>query len=415
MTRHKLAFASALIALAGMRIAVAAPPVPAGPPHGIHLSIVGDARTSMTVAWATSGTVDPAATVEWGPTAALGNTIDATTTPVLKLKVLAHEATIGGLDPDTEYHYRVNGTSGASPITTFRTAPATPKPFRFMIFGDQGTSPQARVTVDAVQAEDPDLVLLAGDGPYAEDDEREKWDTWFDINEPFASRVPFMPAPGNHEYEDGFYDWTTWRQRLALPNEEIWYGFDYNNVHFLILQSYVQANNMDSVQDDMALFAETDLAAAADRRAKGLIDHIVIVQHFPLYGDQEDVPQSERRMNKQLIALEEQWIHRYDIDILVAAHNHHYERLRPIMYGVPTSLDLDAHEDPAGFVEIITGGGGQGLYPLDQVASTTYAGVMAKRHHVTSFDVDGKTIRMRAIATDANPGVFDTWTLTRTR
>jgi hypothetical protein len=71
--------------------------------------------------------------------------------------------------------------------------------------------------------------------------------------------------------------------------------------------------------------------------------------------------------------------------------------------------------DGAGFVEVITGGGGEGLQSmLEQSQWPTWVAAGALRFHFTEVSVEGTTMTVRSIATDGNlPAVIDTFTLTR--
>ncbi|HVL33011.1 MAG TPA: metallophosphoesterase family protein, partial [Actinomycetota bacterium] len=322
--------ACALVAVAAAQMAPAAD---AGPPRGVHLSFTRDSRTTATVTWLTDGTTIPNPVVEYGSTESLGAVEDATTQPAPRVKAFVHTATLGGLDPGQTVYYRVGGTSGYSQVRSFHTAP-TDGAWSFVAIADMGTSSQAVKTTQAIVAENPDLVVHAGDLSYANGNDP-VWDTWLDVIEPYASRIPYMTAPGNHEYETFPKSWSSYLSRMSMPGNELWYGFDYANVHFTVLQSHDTAHNTQGTLDDMITFAEQDLARAVERRAAGEIDHIIVMQHHPLYGNQDG--SVERQRNPTWITLEEQWFHRYDIDLVIVGHNHHYERSKPMVYGVPTT------------------------------------------------------------------------------
>jgi phosphodiesterase/alkaline phosphatase D-like protein len=79
--------------------------------------------------------------------------------------VTHHEATLVDLEPDTVYTYGV--ISDANEVvfeSTFRTAPDTPRSFRFVVYGDSRTNPEAhRTVVKAIINSHPELVLHTGD------------------------------------------------------------------------------------------------------------------------------------------------------------------------------------------------------------------------------------------------------------
>lgn len=399
--------------------------IPPGAPRGVHVSFGADPRTQATVTWFTDGSVDPGGTVQYGGDDTLGTAVTAVTQPAPGVGALVHEAVVSGLPPGGRVHYRVIGSSGSSPIRTFATAPSSPRPYSFTVFSDHGTEPESMATARAVEDADPDFHLMAGDLAYAQpgdfsfpDDTR--WDTWFSQNEGLFSTVPLMVGPGNHEKET-VGGLASYRARFALPGQEVYYSFDYLNTHVLVLQS--DRADASEVQPQMALFAEQDLLDAKARKDAGTIDFIIVMQHHPIYSNMRAAIEStytERNTNPYLMVTEERLLHQYDVDILLTGHNHLYERTVPMRFGQGTTTERSTYTDPDGFIEVISGGGGEGLYRFkqkDDIASWSIG--RAECFHYVRFDVDGRTLTARAIATGGQPelcppgAVLDTWTATR--
>jgi 3',5'-cyclic AMP phosphodiesterase CpdA len=144
-----------------------------------------------------------------------------------------HTVTITGLTPGTSYAYAVQ--QGASRFaSSFATAPDANSPVRLIIFGDSETEPEstgARCAwadpngsptrpylldqtqgfannIEVIASRQPDLVAIAGDLVESGGEQRD-WDEFWlhvtdiDGNESLAGRVPFLAAPGNHEYYAG--------------------------------------------------------------------------------------------------------------------------------------------------------------------------------------------------------------------
>lgn len=387
-------------------------------PRGVHLAFGADPTTSMTVVWHTPGTTERDTVVEYGQTSSLGSRATGTTKPApglpASLTSMLHEATIGGLQPGAPFFYRVGDGTTWSEVFAARTAPADGS-FTFAAFGDHGYSAQAVRTTDALAAADPDFAVIAGDVSYA-NSKLERWDVWAAQSEPFAARHALMAAPGNHDTAPSetptpraFID------RFAFGETELYYSFDVGRAHFLMLHSTIDSANTRPEVAQQFAFAEQDLMAASQRKSEGSLDFIIVVQHHPLYASQDvDLASgaAERNYNPKLIAWQEPLFAAHDVDLLITGHNHHYERTFPIRAGQPTTTDPSTYVAPEGFIEVVTGGGGAGLYDVKAEGTGSFSAVRHKRFHYVMFEVEPGELRATAIATDAAAGeVLDRWTL----
>lgn len=379
-------------------------------PRGVHIAYGADSATQMSIVWHTRGVTPVPTVVQYGPTEALGTTVSGTSLITTglpnSLASRLHEVRLTGLQSDTPYHYRVgDGASAWSPIRTFRTATPNDESQRFVVFGDHGTSPAAAATVEVVRSLDPDFVLIAGDVSYA-NSRLERWDTWAELVEPLAAEVPIMAAPGNHETDTSQTPTpAAFLERFAFPGAELFYGFDVGRVHVLMLHSTINSLTARQYAEQIS-YAEADLLAASMRRDAGALDRIIVVQHHPLYGSQ-DTTDHERTFNAPMIAWEERMLHQYDVDVLIAGHNHHYERTTPVAYGQPAGA-VD------GFVEVITGGAGAGLYGFKQSGIAPWSAVRAQRFHVMLVELTNDVFRFTAVATDGTGDILDTFEVAAT-
>lgn len=416
MRRLSLTLASCLI----IAFASVAPSRAAGAPRGVHIAFGADPTTTATIAWFTDGTTDPGSIVEYGTDDRLGQRVSGSAMPAPRVDALVHEATLSHLPPGKPVFYRAGSDEGGwTPVRSFRTAPVAPASFHFDVMSDHGTSVRSRITTADVIDDDPDFVVMAGDLSYA-NNQTAIWDQWFNEIEPLASTRAVMVAPGNHDTDigengDGS---ASYRARFALPGRELFYSYDYGRVHFLVMHTTTLAAVRESVLADEIAFAEQDLNAAAARRDAGALDFLVVVQHHPLFGSMANAGAAadymERRQNTAWITMEEQMLHRYNVDLLIAGHNHHYERSYPMLYGRPTTTEPVAYKDPTGLMQMISGGAGSSTYAfVDPNDVGPWSAVRAKSYHYVSVTVTGKTMRFVARDTIDEPGrVLDDWTLT---
>ena len=117
-----------------------------------------------------------------------------------------------GLTPGTQYFYHIIPANpnaslipSPTPISTFKTPPAmgNPNQMTFDVVGDLGQTPDSQSTLDHMSADwfnHSQFIIHAGDMSYA-DCFGPRWDHYFDMIAPLASRMPWMVAAGNHEIE----------------------------------------------------------------------------------------------------------------------------------------------------------------------------------------------------------------------
>lgn len=368
-------------------------------PRGLHLSLTGDVHSSRSVTWFTDGLEAPPSmlqfdTVEPGmsPTQIQQQPLrffsegSADATP--GVEAFTHRATATGIDPEKPLRYRVGSAAGWSSVRVVMPSPT--ESWRFAHFGDHGLTPLARQTLAAVAHEPLDLLMLAGDLSYANGNQP-IWDDWFDQMDPLFSRIPTMAAPGNHEEEDDAGN--TFKNRFFHPNAPTaavtgsnpgssFYAFDYNRVHFLI--STAGALIGDGTLPEELVNIEVDLATAAARRLAGQIDFIVVMQHFTIWTDQE----GRSPANPSLVALEENILVRYGVDLLIDGHDHVYQRSQPMAFGQP---------NPLGYVQMMVGTGGQSIRLFDDDGPQAWSQTQFVGIGYATYDVSPGRIRGRFV------------------
>jgi 3',5'-cyclic AMP phosphodiesterase CpdA len=185
------------------------------------------------------------------------------------------------------------------------------------------------------------------------------------------------------------------KKSASNQNGNRYYSFDAANVHFTCLDSN-QIEVCDSTEKFLATeqgkWAKADLAAAKAAWK-------VVWFHYPLLSLNKGHTSETTIMRNVL----EHFLDDAGVDLVVNGHDHFYHR----------SNRLRGHKaSPEGVVHVITGGGGAPLYKADTSKELTAA--FASRHHVARFDVDGSSMRIRAIGIDegGKPDVFDDATIT---
>jgi hypothetical protein len=381
----------------------------AAPPGQVHVQFGADAASQAAVSWAAPA---PAAR----PRLRLG---EAGTGPGLEVPaaerayrdaltgetVYTYHATAGNLAPGTAYVYEAVH-DGAAPVPgTFRTSPrGRAAGFRFTSFGDQsipapvgrGLGPASRnagYVTAAVESLDPLFHLLNGDLCYANlsDQPVATWASFFTSNMRSARNRPWMPAAGNHENEvgngpDGLLAYQT---RFELPGHGSaefgghWYAFTAGPARFLSLRCddvCLQDGGFSGYRRDQVpgyranghdpylrgysggqqrAWLEAELAAAA---ADPGLDWIVVCMH--------QVAMSSARLNGADLGIRQEFLPLFDaygVDLVVAGHEHHFERTFPVRGTLPGSSlltpapqgsDPDEIDTRQGCVHLVIGGGG---------------------------------------------------------
>jgi 3',5'-cyclic AMP phosphodiesterase CpdA len=365
-----------------------------------------------------------------------------------------HQAVLAGLKAGNGFEYRVR-REGETVFSAQARAPRpSGQPYRFVAFGDCGTSTagQRQVAYQAYRAR-PDLVLITGDIVYNRgrvSEYREKF--WPIYNAavadpgagaPLLRSTLFVAAPGNHDiaspdlntFPDSlayFYHWAQPMNGPALKagdentlalegpaaNQKAFldaagaayprmasFSFDFGNAHWTILDSNTY---VDWTTTELRQWLERDLAAARDATWR------FVAFHHPGFNSSRK-HFSEQRMRRMAETFE-----RGGVDVAFSGHVHNYQRTYPLRFvagparakskgEVDGRWTLDKAFDgktttrPQGVIYLVTGGGGAGLYdPEQQDEPESWQGFthkfLSRVHSLTVADVDGATLTVRQLS-----------------
>jgi len=298
-----------------------------------------------------------------------------------------HEVSVAGLEVDTAYDYAVFVDGAAlSQTRSLTTAVGAGEPFTFLVYGDTRSGHEAHTSVvAAMETEDARFALHTGD-LVSDGEDEEDWIEFFGIAGEMLAELPLYPVVGNHDEEDGAAD--LYEAIFALPDEELYYSFDYGGVHVVVLDQYVNmvlACAVDEVLVDHCLdeeqmaWLEQDLQAASQTA-----DMIFVSAHEGPYSSKASRTGSlQMRVLLPLFA-------QYGVTAILTGHDHYYER---------------GFSD-GGIPYIITGGGGAGLYAIDEPSDDPHTVVTNEStYHYVLVEVTGQVVRFQAKNPDG--GVID--------
>jgi hypothetical protein len=187
-----------------------------------------------------------------------------------------------------------------------------------------GAQANVRNAFRRVNGGPPDGILMNGDVAYESGTDAELTSNLFTpYQDDFATSYAWS-AIGNHEavasstgasYLAAFNFPTAGELGGVPSNSELYYSFDYGNIHFIILDSQVSSRTTTGAQ---YLWLQQDLQATRQ-------DWIVAIWHHPPYsksGHDSDNETALVNMRTNFLPLLEQ----YGVDIVYCGHSHDYER-----------------------------------------------------------------------------------------
>ena len=244
------------------------------------------------------------------------------------------KATLTGLEPNTEYKYRVGqDPAGSQDVYYFKTASGA-GPFSFLFFtdpqyvNDSGASIFNNL-VQKARTIDPDIRFSVVSGDFVDRGGKiEQWDILF--RQSSLRQMPFAVTPGNHEYYDA-------SSTPVFFNNTYYNGF-YNNpangaTSVLGSSYYFRYNNV--------LFVSIDSEAAVTAAQKGAqktwfengmksnhAQYIVVFMHRSFYGGIYGSVSAGLRADWQGL------FDKYGVDLVLTGHDHIYRRTTRIYEGI---------------------------------------------------------------------------------
>jgi hypothetical protein len=296
-----------------------------------------------------------------------------------------HFATLRGLNASTTYQYRVGDEqSGWSDYFRFTTepevAPTPERPIRILMIGDEGATADSKLVLAAMLNADQklqfDLLLHAGDISYA-NGWQEIWDTWGRLTQPLADHLPWMVAVGNHELIDLLVPFL---ERFSMPAQQsgatwgnLYYSWNYGNVHFIALDSESFEYFEWSPQH---VWLKKDLESVDRTKTPW----VVAFWHTPWYCSNAAHQWDGWLMRESF----EELFYQHKVDLVLQGHVHAYERTHPIYKGA-------VQAGAPVFITNGVGGNGEGLYTTWQEPAPAWSAHRVAEYGFGYFEVFNAT------------------------
>ena len=281
--------------------------------------------TSVAFDWRGQGT-----TLRYGLNTLYHSSVTGTTPTPLPFSSAGpfNEAIITGLAPGIPYHYSLDG----GPDHRFHTTPAQASTFTVYVEGDIGdtTSYADMGAIQTLIAQGaPSFVLAVGDLTYGNANGQSKVDNHFNNVMKWSQDAAYMPAWGNHEWDESTDDFRNYKGRFVLPNPQTspgaplaggpgkdWYWFDAGKVRFIAYPELFPGAWADWNTKATAIMD----AAQADPA----IQFIVTFGHQPAYSSGHHPGELELKGYMDALGAAHS---KYVLNL--NGHSHDYERTKP--------------------------------------------------------------------------------------
>jgi predicted phosphodiesterase len=183
--------------------------------------------------------------------------------------------------------------------------------FNIAAVGDWACNDNSQNTLKNIVSKKPELIIALGDLSYQRTAE-----CWFDIISSVDNITRIVR--GDH---DNDFRMSQYMQHFNMSKE--FYSFNNGNIHFLIMSTEIPYE----LGSEQYEFVKADLENAS---TNSTIDWIITAYHQPAYISQNDCKGCSPRVT--LRELYHPLFDKYNVDLVLQAHNHNYERSYPILY-----------------------------------------------------------------------------------
>ena len=247
------------------------------------------------------------------------------------------------------------------------------KQFKCLVFGDsRGTWDgwkNATMVANAANKEKADIAIHGGD-MVRDGRQKSQWYAWLHLMKPLMQNTTLYAVLGNHERNGSMF-----YEIFSLPNNEMWYSFDYGICHFVVLDEYSPWN----VGSPQYKWLENDLKSSKPFK--------IVFFHEPIYCSGGHPPRKDIRKVWEPLFIKN------NVTLVIQSHNHYYERTNPIH----------------GIIYVVSGGAGAPLY---NPVKASYINVSKKTYHYCIMNVSWKDEpKIEFEAKDLNGNVIDKFVL----
>lgn len=289
-------------------------------------------------------------------------------------------AELTGLEPDTDYNFRVGADSAEQ---SFRTMPTKDtNPIQFVSGGDCGVGDAPRHSNRLASAQTPGFVIQGGDLAYENGRDPLRFleflDNYSEDLRDGQRLIPMLACLGNHEVDGGYVD-----SRAAAPFFYSVFDGLFTDTSYAALDfgQYMSLVFLDTGHTTPVAGAQTDwLERVLKEREE--CPNVFVINHVPAYpsyrsfGDEADNPGTGAANRKHWVPLFE----RYNVDAVFEHHDHTFKRTHPM---------LDGRPNEKGVLYLGDGSWGRIRKPAE-MAARPYLAVASEDYHVSVHRIEGR-------------------------
>ena len=287
----------------------------------------GRTASEMRVTWITL--TNCSSVVQWGAAPdRLSQTAQGFTTTYTQggWVGVIHHIYLSPVTPGVPVYYRVGDGGQYMSSVLSLVNPQRGYPVKLAQVGDMGTGPRGAPTMARFEkltaAGQMDWVLHVGDVAYSDGNEM-----IYDVygrEIAFATSVPYVLLPGNHEI---VFNFAGFRHRFPMSvapgalGDNLFWAFDMGRVRFVGLNSESVVDTPQITPEEQQ-WVEAELQASSARKRSGELDWIVVSLHRPLYCSGSD-----EQCNKFAFYLRDRLEDLFSkslVDLVLQAHRHNY-------------------------------------------------------------------------------------------
>lgn len=282
--------------------------------------------------------------------------------------------------------------------------------FNFAAVGDWGCNSNTDATTKGIGSESnknklgsPELVLGLGDYSY-----QPTASCWLTKVGNIDDNMKI--AVGNHESTTklGF---NQYKQKFPFPSNA-YYSFDYQNVHFIVMNTETSY----SPHSYQYKFVKSDLAKATNGKNT---EWIIVLLHKPLYTSPTSCKITSCQGSASLRDAYHPIFNQYDVDLVLEAHIHDYQRSFPLKYNsksvtnpIVTTKDTSKYNNPEGEIYMIVGTGGINFHKLIGQQPFNAKQQSSTFGHI-NIDITNSGQLLTAKFIQNNGKIFDSFTITK--
>lgn len=290
-------------------------------------------------------------------------------------------AELTGLQPDTEYAFRIGADSAEQ---SFRTMPAKDtNPIQFVSGGDSGVGDHPRQTNKLAAQQAPGFVILGGDLAYENGDDPDRFLEFLinysrDLRLAGDRLIPLVACIGNHDVA-GKYGQT---RKEAPFFYSVFDGlFPETGYAALDFGQYMSLVFLDTNHTSPIGGAQTDWLARALKEREDC-PNVFVVNHVPAYPSARAFDGADGKLGtgEENRRYWSPLFERYNVDAVFEHHDHTYKRTHPLVDGRPNAK---------GVLYLGDGSWGRIRKPTDR-DKRPYLAIAEESYHLSVHRIEGR-------------------------